>query len=1062
MIPALLAAGLAVFQADSTLPAPRVVDDFEEPGGWTAHPADGVAMSLASDRGIAGQALRMDFAFESGGGYAIARRTLALDLPGNYVFSFWLRGEAPPNTLEFKLVDASGENVWWYTERDRAFDGAWHKVKIRKRQVSFAWGPAGGGEIRQVAAIELVITAGRGGGKGTLWFDDLRLTPLPELGPYDATPVATGRAHPGHPASLALDHDTATAWRPTPGRAAVFTLDFLRAREFGGLTLLWEPGRGARDYDVLLSEDGHTWRLADSVRGADGGRDDVPLPETEARGLRLVLRRPLGNAGYGLRELVVQPLAYGASRNAMFETIAAASPPGVFPRYFTGRRAYWTVVGVDEAREEALFNEDGALEAGAGEFSVEPFLQDGTRLFTWHDGTRSPALLDGVLPIPSVEWHLSNLTCTITAFATGPASSSSAVVRYRLRNPGPLARQPTLLLAIRPFQVNPPWQFLNIPGGVARIDSLRWDGRGLHVNGRRTVYPLVPPSQVGLSTFAGGEVVQHLLAGTVAGRGSAREVARPQGAAGHSVRDAFGAASGVLAFPLSLAPGDSAEVAIEVPLVAGAPPRLTAGGPAAASQAMAEAADRWRRMLDRGRVDLPPSGQRLARSLRATLGWILINRDGPAIQPGSRAYERSWIRDGALTSAALLRFGYPEVVRSFIEWFARYQYPNGKVPCCVDHRGPDPVPEHDSHGEFIYVVMEYWRHTGDRALLEAMWPRVAKAVAYLDSLRQTRRTQEYRTGANRIFFGLLPPSISHEGYSAKPMHSYWDDFFAFRGFKDAAAMAAVLGRREDAARIAAIRDEFRGDLRASIAAVQATRGLDYLPGAADLGDFDPTSTTIALSPVGAEADLSAPALRATFERYWNGAMSRADSGSTWDAYTPYELRAVGALLRLGWKVRALRLLDLLLRDQEPPGWHQWPEVVYRDRRAPRFIGDLPHTWVGSDFLRSAADLFAYEREADSALVLGAGLDEGWLADSGVAVRDLSTWWGRLSYTARADGDHVTFGIASGLRVPPGGIRVVSPRERRARRALLDGVAVPPATGDTVRVDRVPALVIFEY
>ena len=35
--------------------------------------------------------------------------------------------------------------------------------------------------------------------------------------------------------------------------------------------------------------------------------------------------------------------------------------------------------------------------------------------------------------------------------------------------------------------------------------------------------------------------------------------------------------------------------------------------------------------------------------------------------------------------------------------------------------------------------------------------------------------------AKRLFFGLLPESISHEGYSSKPMHSYWDDFFALQG-----------------------------------------------------------------------------------------------------------------------------------------------------------------------------------------------------------------------------------------------------------------------------------------
>ena len=41
------------------------------------------------------------------------------------------------------------------------------------------------------------------------------------------------------------------------------------------------------------------------------------------------------------------------------------------------------------------------------------------------------------------------------------------------------------------------------------------------------------------------------------------------------------------------------------------------------------------------------------------------------------------------------------------------------------------------------------------------------------------------------FAGIIAPSISHEGYSAKPMHSYWDNFWALRGYKDAADIAAA-------------------------------------------------------------------------------------------------------------------------------------------------------------------------------------------------------------------------------------------------------------------------------
>jgi hypothetical protein len=61
----------------------------------------------------------------------------------------------------------------------------------------------------------------------------------------------------------------------------------------------------------------------------------------------------------------------------------------------------------------------------------------------------------------------------------------------------------------------------------------------------------------------------------------------------------------------------------------------------------------------------------------------------------------------------------------------------------------------------------------------------------------------------------MPQSISHEGYSAKPMHSYWDDFFALRGYKAAVEFAKVLVKPE-ATRYAEARDTFRKDFYASI------------------------------------------------------------------------------------------------------------------------------------------------------------------------------------------------------------------------------------------------------
>jgi hypothetical protein len=65
----------------------------------------------------------------------------------------------------------------------------------------------------------------------------------------------------------------------------------------------------------------------------------------------------------------------------------------------------------------------------------------------------------------------------------------------------------------------------------------------------------------------------------------------------------------------------------------------------------------------------------------------------------------------------------------------------------------------------------------------------------------------------------------------------------------------ALGHAEVAARLSAQRDEFRRELSASLQASAAMHGVAYLPGSAQLGDFDPTSTTIAFAPHGDTRDL---------------------------------------------------------------------------------------------------------------------------------------------------------------------------------------------------------------
>ncbi|HKC82033.1 MAG TPA: hypothetical protein VKB91_12620, partial [Gemmatimonadaceae bacterium] len=724
--------------------------------------------------------------------------------------------------------------------------------------------------------------------------------------------------------------------------------------------------------------------------------------------------------------------------------IAKEAPKGNYPRPFLSEQSYWTVIGVDRDSAEALINEEGMIEVGRGQFSIEPFLYSDGKLITWNDAKTSVASNPESLPMPQVTWSANDLDLTINAFAAGASDSSVLYARYRITNTSKRSKRLTLYMAVRPFQVNPPWQFLNLPGGVARIDTISLQGSSARITGNKFVRSLNSPSGFGAVRFDEGNVVDWLRAG---------RLPTPI-----TVTDPAGHASAAFSYQLELGPrSTSSPIDIAVPLHGGdlSQTLLPGQGEQLVSAQLETVRTAWREKLGRVTVALPPLASRYTETMRAQLADILINRDGPAIQPGSRSYSRSWIRDGSLTSTALLRLGHAPDVKEFMEWYAGYQYANGKVPCCVDEHGATPVPENDSHGEFIYLVGEYYRHTRDKAELEKMWPHVVRAVAYMDSLRHERMTEAYTVGANKPFYGLMPQSISHEGYSAKPMHSYWDDFFALRGFKDAAFIAKELDKPE-AGSFAQIRNSFRANLFESIRQVVIARRIDFIPGSVELADFDPTSTTIAVTPVGEAGRLPGPLLSRTFDKYFQSARDRSLGYKPWDSYTPYELRNVGVFVQLGQRPKAHELLDFFFRDQRPAAWHQWAEVVYRDPKTPKFIGDMPHTWVGSDYIRSFLDMLAFERESDSSLVIGAGVRDDWVKqDPGVRVANLSTQYGLLNYDMRASGNTVTVNLRAGIRMPPGGIVVWSPLEQPILSAWVDGV--PAAVkGAEVRVRKLPA------
>lgn len=991
----------------------QTLDNFEDLSGWTAITSGEARLTLNQAEGPAGKALRFDFDFRGGGGFVVARKAFPLELPESYSFSFALRGEALANIFEFKLVDASGQNVWRYRVEEFAIPPDWREFRIRNSRIEFAWGPLGGGPARDIAAIELVIAAGPGGqGRvelAGLGFRDDTYRAVPQ--------VRASSALPGHGPENVLGTGNG-GWRSEAAEPQWLEIDFQEEREFGGLVIHWETDLGARDFEVQVSTDGAKWTTGYATRHAGGERGYVYLPETLARHLRLNLKRCGEGRGFGIRQVEVKPFEFSRSLNAFFESIARDRPAGFHPKYFQGRQSYWTPVGTGTGSTQALFNEEGMVEVDKGSFSIEPFLYADGRLLTWADAEIAQGLEQGYLPIPWSEWRVEGWSLRITAYAAEAAGRPVLYLRYRIENLGNERHPVRLFAAVRPFQVTPTWQHWRDFGGVAEVRELSFADGIVRVNGNKRIVPLTSASGFGAAAFAEGAVTEYLAAG--------------EPPLHQALVDDFGHGSGALRFDLDLAPGAAGEIHLAVPFGFETGEPATLNLPAGSGPAQFDAAVRaWETALNTVRFRLPPAAADFADTYRTAAAHILINCDGPALHPGPRRYNRSWIRDGVLMGAALLRAGFTGPLRDFVRWYAGFQAEDGNLPDCADREGTEWLPEFDAYGQFIYGIMEYWRFSGDTDFVREMQPAAWKTLAYMEALRAKRLTAEYQAPEKRACYGLLPESMSHEGYMAHPVHAYWDDFWALRGLKDAALMAEVLGDDREAARLAALRDEFGRDLYASLEKTIARHGIDFVPGSVEFGDFDPAATAIALAPVDETHRLPRPALDLTFDRYLSGFRERAVGAVAWNNYSAYETRIVGALVRLRRRRDALELAEFLLADRRIRPWNQWPEISWRDPKGPSFIGDLPHSWISGEYILAVASLFAYEREADRALVLAAGVAEEWLADGfELVVEGFPTRYGKLSYSLRfEDADTLRFKLRGDLRMPAGGIVVEPPLSR---------------------------------
>lgn len=1028
------------------------LDDFETTSGWNSIKADGVNLSISTDIGIHGNAVKFDYDFTKGTGYGGIQKFFPVDLPENFEFTFYLKAESPANNFEIKFIDSSGQNVWWVNNRNFDFPKEWKKIHIKKRHIGFAWGPTNDQSLKRIDRIEFTV-ASFVGGKGTVWIDNLKFEPLaPETNDFPNPVISASSSFPNLNASYAIDNLSETYWQSETEKRQFITLDLIKNREFGGLKIQWLKNYYARSFDIDISEDGIKWEKVFSVSDNLNELSFIRLPETEAKYLKLDLLESNNGKGYGLVELSLIDVKNSLTLNDFFIYTAKNSTKGDYPRYFLDEASYWTVVGVDENAKEALINEDGMVEVDKASFSIEPMLMVDKQLFNWSNVNSTQALQDNYLPIPSVNWDCNGVKLETKIFAEGKANGNSILyLKYKIINNLDKKTDGSLFLLIRPFQVNPFYQFLNLVGGVSKINSINEQDNKIYVNGDKEILPITALDSFGATGFNQEDIVEVL-----------RQNGFPQK---KSIIDSSGFASGVMRFNFILNPGEGKIIYLAVPFYKNYFLNKNLSDKIV-EEKLDETIKFWKSKLNHIKFNLPHSADKIVNTYKSNLAYILINKDKSGIQPGSRSYERSWIRDGSLTSSALLKSGIVDEVKNFIDWYTQHLYENGKVPCVVDFRGPDPVDEFDSNGELIYLIHDYFEFTKDTAFLRAKNKYVISTVEFIKSLIAQRSTDHFKNGndSTRAYYGLVPESISHEGYSAKPMHSYWDDFFILKGLKDATDIQNILGNHKTYKSIKKIRDTFKKNLYNSIDLAMKTRKIDYIPGSVELGDFDATSTTIALTPVNEFNNLPKPQVFNTFDKYFEFFKNRRDGKIGWVNYTPYENRLIGSFIQLNQPERAHELIDFFLNDQRPKCWNQWAEVVWKDYRAAKYIGDMPHTWVGSDFINAVRSMFVYEDEYDQSLVLAAALYQDWIdSPNGVSIEHLPTYYGEVSYSIKNKNEKYSFSIYGDVKLPKNGIKIKNFNGSKLPvNVTVNGKKIKSFTGNEIDVKEFPATVMIDY
>lgn len=340
-------------------------------------------------------------------------------------------------------------------------------------------------------------------------------------------------------------------------------------------------------------------------------------------------------------------------------------------------------------------------------------------------------------------------------------------------------------------------------------------------------------------------------------------------------------------------------------------------------------------------------------------------------------YHGFYLRDSSDFVRMYDTTGYPDIGRRVTDFFGSRQQPDGNF---LSQPG-----QYDGWGYAMLTYGQHYRYTHDRAFAESVYPRVVRAVQWL----------EKATAADPLH--LLPATDVHDNEYI-PGHLTGYNFIALDGLRYAQLLAHDLGHPEDEKRFHAVETELRRNFMARLDTVTQTTG-GYIPpaldgnnGGADWGNLLSLTPEMVLSPSDPRVLAT---LHATQARYQEGLMAYREPNQ--GTYLHHYLTIKNTLteLILGEQEQAIReLYAVLVHTSATHAGFEYSIRPWADRD---FMGNMsPHGWFAVEYRNLLRSMMV--REQDDTLHILSAISPAWFGEGKqIKVQNAPTAFGNVSF-----------------------------------------------------------------